>query len=279
MRELHLVQVDAGVFAGCVKCGGPLNTGKKFCSPECSQSSQRHRVEAQCRYCDKTFFPKEAGKAAFCSRACAFAAKNVNGKRHDCCPIRFVECGCGIVFASRHGRKYCSLQCQFNGSKRSKPQKEARYCKECCAEMGVDRHGAARYCSKDCAKKSKKAPDVLSPERREARRIYKRAYRKTEAGKERHRIEKRLRRAKRTDAYVAPVVRAEIYKRDGWICGICREKVNPKFVVPHPLAKTIDHIVPLAKGGTHEPKNVQLAHFICNSLKGAVTDGVQQRLI
>jgi 5-methylcytosine-specific restriction endonuclease McrA len=31
----------------------------------------------------------------------------------------------------------------------------------------------------------------------------------------------------------------------------------------------MDHIVPFAAGGTHEPANVQLAHRVCNSRKGA----------
>jgi 5-methylcytosine-specific restriction endonuclease McrA len=39
--------------------------------------------------------------------------------------------------------------------------------------------------------------------------------------------------------------------------------------VPEPLAPTIDHIIALANGGTHEPTNVQCAHFICNATKGA----------
>lgn len=30
---------------------------------------------------------------------------------------------------------------------------------------------------------------------------------------------------------------------------------------------TIDHIIPLSKGGTHTYNNVQLAHYICNSKK------------
>jgi 5-methylcytosine-specific restriction endonuclease McrA len=38
--------------------------------------------------------------------------------------------------------------------------------------------------------------------------------------------------------------------------------------VPHPMAPTIDHIVPLSKGGTHEPINCRTAHFLCNSTKG-----------
>ncbi|MEO3856223.1 HNH endonuclease signature motif containing protein [Acrocarpospora sp. B8E8] len=33
------------------------------------------------------------------------------------------------------------------------------------------------------------------------------------------------------------------------------------------FAPTLDHVIPLAKGGLHEPGNLQLAHFICNSTK------------
>jgi 5-methylcytosine-specific restriction endonuclease McrA len=38
--------------------------------------------------------------------------------------------------------------------------------------------------------------------------------------------------------------------------------------VPEPLAPTIDHIVPVSKGGDDTRANVQLAHFRCNSVKG-----------
>ena len=34
-----------------------------------------------------------------------------------------------------------------------------------------------------------------------------------------------------------------------------------------PNAPTVDHILPLAKGGTHTWDNVQLAHWSCNSDK------------
>lgn len=47
--------------------------------------------------------------------------------------------------------------------------------------------------------------------------------------------------------------------------------------VPHPKAPTIDHIVPLADGGDDVRSNVQLAHFICNSMKG--TGGTQQLML
>ncbi|MEO6627619.1 MAG: HNH endonuclease signature motif containing protein [Aquihabitans sp.] len=67
---------------------------------------------------------------------------------------------------------------------------------------------------------------------------------------------------------MAPVFRYKIYERDGWKCKICRKAVKRDAVVPHPMAPTIDHILPLAAGGTHEPANVQCAHFLCNAQKG-----------
>ena len=56
----------------------------------------------------------------------------------------------------------------------------------------------------------------------------------------------------------------EIYERDGWICQLCRKKVNKKLRFPDPLSRSLDHIIPLSLGGTHERKNVQLTHYKCN---------------
>lgn len=81
------------------------------------------------------------------------------------------------------------------------------------------------------------------------------------------RAEKQARRARQKDAFVARVYRRKVYERDGWTCQLCNAEVDRTARAPAPLAPTIDHIVPLARGGTHEPANVQTAHFICNSRK------------
>lgn len=62
-----------------------------------------------------------------------------------------------------------------------------------------------------------------------------------------------------------------IYKRDKWKCGICGGKVNKHLKYPHPLSPSLDHIIPLSKGGTHTRENVQLAHLRCNLSKGSKT--------
>jgi hypothetical protein len=66
----------------------------------------------------------------------------------------------------------------------------------------------------------------------------------------------------------------EIAQRDKNMCGLCRKRVAMTKTVPHPKAPTIDHVLPLAKGGHDTRANVQLAHFHCNSLKQS--GGTQQ---
>ena len=52
------------------------------------------------------------------------------------------------------------------------------------------------------------------------------------------------------------------------ICGICGQPVDFSLKWPDPMSKTIDHIIPVAKGGHPSAlENLQLAHFKCNRLK------------
>ncbi|WP_227979969.1 HNH endonuclease [Nocardia spumae] len=67
--------------------------------------------------------------------------------------------------------------------------------------------------------------------------------------------------------------------RDGYRCHICRRNTDRSKVVPHPKAPTIDHLIPLSLGGTHEPANVATACFLCNSRKGAIGAGDQLALL
>ncbi|MBF6315035.1 HNH endonuclease [Nocardia farcinica] len=80
-------------------------------------------------------------------------------------------------------------------------------------------------------------------------------------------------------AFVANVSPRKVFERDRWKCHLCKRKVRRSAVVPHPLAPTIDHVIPLAKGGTHEPANCATAHYQCNSAKGDRDAGEQLALI
>lgn len=51
-------------------------------------------------------------------------------------------------------------------------------------------------------------------------------------------------------------------------CGICGGLLPPDGDLCEPQdAVTVDHIVPLSKGGTDDPSNLQLAHWRCNQKK------------
>ena len=76
------------------------------------------------------------------------------------------------------------------------------------------------------------------------------------------------RRAVFKNAFVETVSREKVFERDGGVCGICGQKIDLDFVAPHPLSLSLDHVIPLTKGGTHTYGNVQVAHYGCNSRKG-----------
>lgn len=65
-------------------------------------------------------------------------------------------------------------------------------------------------------------------------------------------------------------------------CGICRDPIDYTLRfdtnaagkrIPHPLSFTVDHVMPLNKGGTDTLDNKQAAHWLCNRLKSDRTDG------
>lgn len=89
---------------------------------------------------------------------------------------------------------------------------------------------------------------------------------------------RRRRRARLSEAGSEPYTLAEIAARDRYICQLCRKRVAMTKTVPHPKAPTIDHIRPLVESLDDTRANVQLAHFRCNSLKGA-RGGAQQLLL
>lgn len=72
--------------------------------------------------------------------------------------------------------------------------------------------------------------------------------------------------------YDGSVTLKKLLARDGMRCAICGELCdqNDHSWTEHfgPTSPTIDHIVPLSKGGSHTWNNVQVAHAICNCRKG-----------
>lgn len=52
------------------------------------------------------------------------------------------------------------------------------------------------------------------------------------------------------------------------VCGICGRPVDKTLKWPHPFSPTVDHIIPIDRGGhPSDISNLQLAHWCCNRKK------------
>jgi len=50
---------------------------------------------------------------------------------------------------------------------------------------------------------------------------------------------------------------------------VCGEPVDLTLAWPHRMSRSVDHIIPISRGGAHVPENCQIAHLSCNCRKGA----------
>ena len=69
---------------------------------------------------------------------------------------------------------------------------------------------------------------------------------------------------------VPPHIRQGIYERDGWVCQLCSDPVDPDLPTSDVWAATLDHVVPQSWTlvPDHRPENLRLAHRWCNSVRG-----------
>ena len=261
----------------CINCGIEFkcknDSRVKYCSDKCQRQHYRVNKTYTCKHCGKAFKPKAKDRTTYCSRECAYEDKKAKPKE----VIKLICVICGKEFEGRANAKYCSDECykiysheryinhkQTDAYKEDlKRKREAYEPKEkvkktciCCGKEYETNKDNSKYCSEQCAN----VMHYTSESKKEERRRY---------------------RARKSSAYVAPVNTMDIYKRDKGICKICGKKIDLKLEYPHPMSLSIDHIIPLACGGTHEPKNVQIAHFICNSIKSSnsLEQGEQLRII
>lgn len=267
----------------CMLCGKKFKTNdkrQKYCGKECAIEAQRTQKNKKliCLHCGKEFHKRHRGKKdanKFCSRECAFEYRRIHTGRYclecgkELAPRQIKYCSqeckekrkiyichyCGKRFMAKNEKKYCCKECKIkkqiekNRQKKIKeyiPQK--RVCKYCGKEFWTEYGKKNRmFCSQECGKR------------------YEREQRK---------IKRRLRIITNGN-YNEDITLRKVYKKYKGICCICGKKVNYKdfhydeqgnFITGDKYP-SIDHIIPLSKGGTHTWNNIQLAHRGCNSLK------------
>jgi len=266
--------------ATCAICGQPCPTSqsrdrkpRRYCSERCRNRRPRNISEAAqarrearerdrvrpariCPVCGEQYHPT-GGKQGYCSRRCGGVAHRESGQLRRKWPaskLDYRNCAeCGRLFIGRGVRKSCGDEC---AGRRQRRRDLVRYGK---TPEQVD---ACRACGQLKPLGRKLCDPCRDVADREARR---RA--------------KRRRKARQRGARCEPYTLAYIAERDHYRCGLCGKRVAMTRPVPHPKAPTIDHIVPLDAGGDDVKANVQLAHFICNSVKGSRGGGEQLLLV
>lgn len=194
----------------------------------------------KCEFCDKEFTPRKGSgrPPKYCSVECRREADKKNkrikyiGKRQKYC----IQCG---IELPKFKTKYCSRRCSL------------------IYEGKIEDHGELTKTCPICGKEFKtfKSRVITCSPRCSSIR----AWRRREYSEIRLDYDISLRK---------------LAARDNNICKICGKKVNwkdfkstGKTIICGDKYPSIDHIIPISKGGTHSWDNVQLAHRYCNTVK------------
>ena len=211
------------------------------------------------------------GAQRTCGRTCGFELRRRNGWETE------------AVCRAREARR-TAKQAAIAAARASSPL-VPRPCVICSTSFVGPR---GNYCSADCTRVAKREYDRSYNATRQRKRTgctrcagplpsakRNRCDACLELGRrERKRRERRRVRNLQTGVRSEPYTLTEIADRDRRRCQLCGKRVAMTKSVPHPKAPTIDHVVPRACGGDDTKANVQLAHFLCNSIKSA--RGTQQ---
>lgn len=285
----------------CQRCGAQFKESaphQKFCTGKCrinyyNDRAKQKRAEravktdrrTTCLVCGDVFVPRKK-KQQYCSKACQYGAavksekvfkrefedrypgheyiSGYNGwrsffrSRCKLCGlivIRSAQCikpttgdslNCSGCITQREMRNklirilrkgVLQAKKQIQRETRENELKD-RECKECGKRYDADRL-VRQYCSEVCAKRH--------------------GYRMREI----------IRRTKMRENGTInwDITLRKLYDRDGGKCHICGEAVDMDADTNGDTYGSIDHVIPVSKGGTHTWDNVKLAHRICNSIK------------
>ena len=243
----------------------------KYCSQNCADEARRIRnrerwrkqnpdwnkkIIKKCEWCgDDYSVPKRyAHQARFCSNKCqqTWYSRVVNGHK----PIEERNAERREQKLKRQAKlekerviktlRSLLIRVIKHKEEQERTKRLTRKCEEC-GTMFYDPHPHTLTCSSECSRKRSKR---LS-------KYYER---------------KRINKYNLVDKDISL---KRLYERDKGICYLCGEPCdyNDKVITDEgyyivgETYPTIDHVIPISKGGKHSWDNVKLAHHYCNTLK------------
>lgn len=255
----------------CEICGGPRGKYKNRYCAECGYKAELARKRGRparnwtrpCQCCG-SLFTNNRSSGKYCSPECGARSSaewhndqklQAAARRKQREAQRLAEltrpCGfCGVTFvANVTTRKWCSEPCRHAGA--------GRLALECAVQCGE-----CRRCGKAFCVSTQLAPGFCS-----------------KLCNTRH--NRSLRKAKKRSLVGEGenFTLLEIAERDGWHCHLCGKAVPNQPYKARDADPTIDHLIPVSKGGEHTRANVSLAHNRCNWERSDADLEFQLRLI
>ena len=221
-------------FKGCYYCGDRSNSLIRY---------------ENCNCCGEKILKQDCLKRGdkdnlryYCSDKC------FKEKESKCCRI------CNKKFLPKHSNENtCSDKCKklyLNNIREINFISKEKYCKYCGKKFNTKFKESKVYCSKECINKMNNFRS------------------KIQEGKRADKI-------KNNGDIDKDITLPKLYEKHKGICMICGEKCDYNDYVKNEKGHfisggkypSIDHIIPISKGGTHTWGNVQLACRICNTYK------------
>ena len=250
-----------------------------------------------CKNCGNLLPARVPGKRGrdpyYCNYWCGVLARG--GKLTFDKPTNCLHCDSVFNQRSSGGRpkKYCSRQCAGKFAQALKPKKPfvSKPCAKCGNAFATNRN-TDLYCSADCrvlnnTERSRKKwlesnplPPNYNFDCDDCGRLVERSVEEGYRTKGRYgRFCKFCSLKRRRESYRRKTVKRQgitkpgyvyfetVVQRDLGICWICNNSVDLSIKRTARWGATLDHVIPISKGGEDSLDNIRLAHWICNNQK------------
>lgn len=246
---------------------------RKYCSKHCSDEARRtrnrnrwrednpswdERITSTCEHCSKEFnHSKRVPNAKFCSDECRYTYRSrTEGRRPLADVIKERKEQARITFETNERRRLVKNiirlieneinQKEMSIERENKIKELTRPCVEC-GNTFYNPSPNVLTCSSECSRKR-------------TRRISRMKYKG------------RINKYNLVDKDISLV---RLYKKADGVCYICNEHCNwsdkevteEGYTIVGDSYPTIEHVIPLSKGGKHSWNNVKLSCMRCNTLK------------